>query len=365
MFQPIKYRQGLGRASDTDAYQYRFMHKGKIYTGSTGCFEFEPAKKWLLKYKTELSLNHVDLKATESKKKISDVLEEWSKYATDTKKNASYIKNLKQRVNDHLISVIGDKLIRQITDADLKKVAQEYLTKPNAKWKHLRRTASGCNNLFMHLSALLSYAKDEGYLAATPKIPWQEEQEKEKKIVTKDKLTEFMKAVDEENEDHFSIIMRFLLYSGLRESEARSIKWSQINLQDGTFRIGTVDNPQKNKKASILQLPASLIPLLKKEQQKKIQSIYVVGADTKEGFRSRNYLVTHLDKVSMKVLGFRLTTHRMRASFLTNCSTEGIDPFTLMEIARHSQVTTTQRYVVKNPDEQKRAVSIMERLSGE
>lgn len=357
----IHYKAGLGRINKDDPYTYRFMYKGKIYTGSTGVYNFEDAKKWLLKYKSDLSLNNIDLKADISKFKISDILSEWKIYAAKKRMTDKYINHVEQRVNDHVIPVIGDKLIRSLNTSDMKKIVATYLS---GTFHNKKRSENGVNNLLMHLASIITYAEEQEYLVKRPKFPYVEAQEKEKKFIPKDKIPEFLKAIDAEKEEHLSIMVRFCLLHGLRESEARSMKWSQINLENQTFKL----DKQKNKKfTGNIKLAASLLPIItnlkNKHDSNMIKSIFLFPANTKEGYRSRNYMVVLLNKVSNKVLGFKLSTHGLRRSFITNLSTSNVDTFTLMNLARHANITTTQKYVVAQEKKQQEAIEIMDQIA--
>ena len=360
-----KMINGLTRKDNKGPYTYQFNFKGKTYKGTTDCYDLESAKKWLLKYKTELSLNNIDLKANSSVMKISHVLKEWVKYAKVRKLSSLYIYNLVARINNHVIPIIGDKLVRQLNNADMKTIVSAYMDNERpGRWKHIKRTAGGCNNLLCHLSGLITFAEEQDYIVKRPKFPFLEEQEKEKKIIPSASLPAFFKALDDMKEAHFSLIVRFCILNGLRESEARSMKWSQIDLYNKTFKL----DKQKNKAFSGgLDLAPSMIPIIismkKKTEENNVQSLFLFPSDTKTGYRSRNYLVALLNKLTIQVMGYKMSTHALRRSFITNILIAGVDPFTVGTLARHKDPKTTRRYFVPQQEAKKAAIDLIDKLA--
>lgn len=344
--QTIHFSQGLGRLEDDGPYLFRFMFQGEIKRGSTGCFEFVSAKKWLLKYRSELSLNSIDLKEEKETKKLSEVLSEWIAWNTK-KKASSYISETKARLNLHVINVIGDKPLRLLTNSDLKQIVSKYMSK---------HEPSGANNLLLQLSSVLSFAREEGYSVPIIKMPRQKIQEKDRKYIPKDKIAEFLTAIDAENNLNLSILTRFMLLCGLRETEARTIKWSQIDFVSQTL----TKDKQKNKKVSIKPLPASIIPFLLKAQNIKVKTFRVCPGNDLEGCMSGTALKKHLAEVSLKVFGYKLASHSLRRSFITNLSLSGVSTFTLMSLADHADIKTTARYVQKSALAEREAVDLMD-----
>jgi site-specific recombinase XerD len=83
------------------------------------------------------------------------------------------------------------------------------------------------------------------------------------------------------------------------------------------------------------------------------------------GDDDRPFLATSLNHLHAKVraklgLPADCVLHSMRHSFLTRLGEQGVDAFTIMKIAGHASITTSQRYVHPSNDAMERALERLE-----
>ena len=72
-----------------------------------------------------------------------------------------------------------------------------------------------------------------------------------------------------------------------------------------------------------------------------------------------------VDKYSQAALGYHISPHKLRSGFISILYEEKHDVEYVRRVVGHSNVTTTQRYIVTNNDERKEAVDILGSLLNE
>lgn len=166
------------------------------------------------------------------------------------------------------------------------------------------------------------------------------------------------------------------LSTGLRIGEICALKWSDINVVDGTItvsrtieRIYIIEGEKKHTelvintpktKNSCREIPISkeLLAIIKPLKKVVNEDFYVLTNDERptEPRTYRNYynrLMTKLDIPKLKY-------HGLRHSFATRCIEAGCDYKTVSVLLGHSNISTTLNlYVHPNMEQKKRCISKM------
>lgn len=166
------------------------------------------------------------------------------------------------------------------------------------------------------------------------------------------------------------------LSTGLRIGEICALKWSDINVVDGTItvsrtieRIYIIEGEKKHTelvintpktKNSCREIPISkeLLAIIKPLKKVVNEDFYVLTNDERptEPRTYRNYynkLMTKLDIPKLKY-------HGLRHSFATRCIEAGCDYKTASVLLGHSNISTTLNlYVHPNMEQKKRCISKM------
>ena len=166
------------------------------------------------------------------------------------------------------------------------------------------------------------------------------------------------------------------LSTGLRIGEICALKWSDINVVDGTItvsrtieRIYIIEGEKKHTelvintpktKNSCREIPISkeLLAIIKPLKKVVNEDLYVLTNDERptEPRTYRNYynrLMTKLDIPKLKY-------HGLRHSFATRCIEAGCDYKTVSVLLGHSNISTTLNlYVHPNMEQKKRCISKM------
>ncbi len=140
--------------------------------------------------------------------------------------------------------------------------------------------AKTVRNIHGTLTKALSVAVSVGYLRSNPadRVTLPRVDKKEIQPLTDDLVKEFLKVA---SEDEYEIILKVILFTGLRESEAMGLTWDCVDFKAGTLNIckqlqkrplaegGFVFTSLKNNKTRILRPAPFVMELLKRRQQEQ------------------------------------------------------------------------------------------------
>lgn len=137
--------------------------------------------------------------------------------------------------------------------------------------------------------------------------------------------------------------LHFVLFTGLRRSEASRLTWDDVDFQDKTFTIGDT----KNGQAHTLPLSDFLENLLQRRQEDS-ESTFVFPSRTQRG-----YLIeprTAIERVS-ELSGVDFTLHDLRRTFITTAEALDIPAYALKSLLNHKDPNdVTRGYIVSGVD---------------
>ena len=166
------------------------------------------------------------------------------------------------------------------------------------------------------------------------------------------------------------------LSTGLRIGEICALKWSDINVTDGTItvsrtieRIYIIEGEKKHTeliintpktKNSCREIPMSkeLLAMIKPLKKVVNEDFYVLTNDERptEPRTYRNYYNSLMAKLDIPKLKY----HGLRHSFATRCIEAGCDYKTVSVLLGHSNISTTLNlYVHPNMEQKKRCITRM------
>lgn len=151
-----------------------------------------------------------------------------------------------------------------------------------------------------------------------------------------------------------------MLDTGLRQGEALALDWDDVFLTPANkakFGYLRVREGGAKKRKRNLSLTSRVKAMLKQRK-----------GEATEGLVFGGILGTSLDHEHLKVrnllkLPKDFVMHGLRHTMLTRLGEAGADAFTIMKIAGHSSVTTSQRYVHPSPESLERAFERLEALN--
>lgn len=167
--------------------------------------------------------------------------------------------------------------------------------------------------------------------------------------VPKEGLASWLAAVDAEPNPDIRLLFKLMLMTGLRSKEARSLKWSQVDLENGAITIGC--DQAKNHQEVVLPINTWLVAQLKTKRQ--TGEIYVfVNRNTDSGY-VRN-LKRPIERIT-RLSGLNFSPHDLRRSFATYLDTTGAPFGVIKQLLNHKATSdVTERYIQKRALEELR-----------
>ena len=158
--------------------------------------------------------------------------------------------------------------------------------------------------------------------------------------------------------------MAFSFFAGLRAIEIASLKISNVFGSDNTVNDTIVLSAEQTKgnRSNVLHIGKKL--------QREIQSFVAQHPHTTKNRESRLLRTQRGEFSSQSIQNlFRhlyqlaniahASSHSGRRTFITNLSEKGISTRVIQELARHSSMVTTQRYIDVSQDKLKNAVNMI------
>lgn len=141
---------------------------------------------------------------------------------------------------------------------------------------------------------------------------------------------DIIKAVELEPRKDIKLAIMMMASMGLRVSEARTLKYEDINLSTAQAIV-----MGKGRKERCIYFPSYIIEMIK-TTCKKEGNIF-------EGWEDREF--RYAIYAAFKRIGVKTSPHQLRHSFATRAINEGIRLDVLREILGHSSIATTQIYL--------------------
>jgi len=202
------------------------------------------------------------------------------------------------------------------------KTLNEYLATLSAFWTWLRKQGRVSTNPF----ELVERTDTRG-------------KERVKRRALSDK--ESVRLLEVAGENQLAYVLP--LYTGLRRTEVRTLRWSNLVLGEsgGLLHIHAAVN--KNRKEQTLPLHPELVKALRQHKPADANAhdlVLVNGVPKMKAVRA------DLAKAGIPFLdgrGWRVDYHALRTTFITRLSTMKVHPRLAMELARHSDLRLTMR----------------------
>ena len=227
------------------------------------------------------------------------------------------------------------------------------------QWRLTQVSATRVNASLRTLRRALRMAEEWKYIDRAPKIKLLPG-ERQREFVVKEELLRKMLA-HEKCSDFLKVFLPFLIDTGLRISEALALTWDHVGLepkQDASLGWVYVAKGKSKKAKRHVPLTERAHGILR-ELKEETKSDYVFpAADDKQ-------LSRHWPSEQFRILRDEMNLpddcviHSMRHTFCTRLGESNCDAFTIMNLAGHSSITISQRYVHPTPERMENAISRM------
>ncbi|HWD37797.1 MAG TPA: site-specific integrase [Fimbriimonas sp.] len=205
------------------------------------------------------------------------------------------------------------------------------------------------NRAHSFLSAILGLAVEAGYLKANPLkgIKLAEVEERENRTLSPEEALLLLNP-----QTRVDAMMLVAMHTGMRNSELRRLEWRHIG--DDTIKIpGT--KSQKSK--AVLPLTPEALAAITAQPKR---SIFVFTEDDGGPVRPRRFADDIQERKAALGLPKETRLHDLRGSYISLLIENGVDPKTVMELARHADLRTTMKMYARSREQvQKQAVETL------
>lgn len=210
-----------------------------------------------------------------------------------------------------------------------------------------------------HLKAALRWAASKDFISAAPTIDMPSVETSEVmrgRPINEKEFAHLLRTVRQVVKGRQAKVVRNILRSmywgSLRAGETLALHWT-----DGGFRVDMSgrrpvfrikSSAEKGKKSRVLPIAPEFARLLERFPTKKGSVFVVKGTDGRPmGISRLSRVISNIGKKSKIETepGRFVTAHDLRRSFGTRWARE-VKPLVLMQLMRHSSITTTQKYYV-------------------
>lgn len=163
--------------------------------------------------------------------------------------------------------------------------------------------------------------------------------------LTREQFSQFLnyvKKLDENKPQELKRKIAFLLFigSGARNSEVRNIRLQDVDYDHKRIILKhTKTHDQRH-----IFLDKKTILLLQKHIAINNPTTYIIQNETTKGVMSRTMVQKYFLEATSE-LGFHVCTHILRATFITMMIEDGTSLGSVMKLAGHKHLTTTERYL--------------------
>jgi len=298
-------------------FHFRFQFHGRLKTGSTGCRDLRSAQAYLLKYRSTLALEAVDLRSTPR--------------ATFQEAFNLYIKIQTPRLVPKTIYLLNSNMEHHwshFRDAPLKDM-QTHLDELFPSLKQKMRPGSQ-RLVFARLRGVLELARKRGLHNTPLEYPVIDVARDPKQVLNDEELKVFFTHVDQFGNLQQQIMIRSLLFLCLRVSECQRLNWDDYDEETMTYRI---DERQKNGKISYLPVIPEMAEWFAKQRRRNGELM----CPGKWGPHTPRFTDIVIKKAS-NAMGLKvpMTHHRFRSSAATALLRKGVPLAVVARILRHS-----------------------------
>ena len=332
-------------------YMVKFMWRGQLIRKSTRATTKKAASRIQDKIRVELALGNWDVLEPKPTPTLAEFLRKDFLPFTESKcaQKPATVRYYAVGARSLLSSDLATMAINEITDQH----AGQYA----ARHGHLSPSTVNCG--LRTLRRALYLAAEWGKLNRKPKITLAKGERQRDRVLTDVEIELYLEACEQPWRDA-AIIM---LGTGMRPSEAFSLRWENI-LLNGTGGLLQITDGKSKAARRMLPLVPAVYSTLKARQNGGGGWVFpaATASGRLEGGSAKNYHARALATIKKAAAEKKIDNplkpfppYTMRHTALTRLADAGCDAFTLARIAGHSSITITQRYCHPQADAIERA----------
>jgi len=276
----------------------------------------------------------------------------WNEY-NDAHKDRACAKPDASYAN-HLLPELGEKTPSEIVTLDLERLRRN-LAKTKSPRTRKTLSAQTQKHVLALLKRMLRWAADMGYIDPPVhlkfRMPTVDNEKTE--FMTEDQLAAYLKALDEESDQHRAAFFRIALLTGIRRTALLNVQWSDVDLENGflTLRGATA----KNEKTQTIPLSPGAVEVLKGIVRTNAPYIWPgQNGGAREDMRRMGRRLR--DKAGLPA-DFR-PVHGLRHHFASHLASSGASLYEVGTLLTHGDISVTKRYAHLSDQALRRAASL-------
>lgn len=296
---------------------------------------------------------------------VKDLCALYLKEGCSTKKASTLVSD-KGRIARHIIPLLGEERVKDVTRADVERFLQSVAagkTSTDVKTgKYGRAIVRGGKGVATRTTGLLggifTFAISRGFRADNPAHGVKRYKDKKcERFLSMEELGHLGAALNEaesegENKEAVNAI-RLLMLTGCRKSEILTLRWQDVDFENGCLRL-----PESKTGAKIVPMGKAALDLL--ERKPRSEGSPYVFSGSKEGCHLVG-LTKIWERIRAKAKLPEVRIHDLRHSFASVGAAGGDSLLMIGALLGHKDAKTTARYAHLAPDPVK---GVADRIAG-
>lgn len=267
-------------------------------------------------------------------------------------KKASTLEIDKGRINRHIVPLLGRKLVKDLTPADVAKFIRDVTTGKTATVEKTdklrgkavveggRGTAARTAGLF---GGILSFALSEGVIASNPARGVKRPSDKKRtRRLTPDEYRSLGRAIAEAEESgeiwQNTTGIRLIALTGCRLQEIVGLEWSEVDAAGSCFRLA-------DSKEGASTRPVGCVAFVILDGVDRVKGARYVIPAARRGKGPFGGLNGAIERMTKRAGLEDVTAHTLRHSFASVAGDLGYSEPTIAAMLGHSSGSVTRRYV--------------------
>ena len=209
------------------------------------------------------------------------------------------------------------------------------------------------NRKLSALSAMTSTAYDLDLISSKPSIKSEKEPEGRQRFLTEAEEEAILGWLGERHPDLVDVV-KFLIDTGMRVSEAINLQWANLETDGLAFhdgRINLTSGQTKTSRSRTIPLTSAALAILMRRRD----------MDTPfAGIHYRRLALRFEQAAAALELGTDVVLHTCRHTFASRLVQRGVDLYVVAKLLGHSSIVTTQRYAHLHTANMDDAISVLQ-----
>lgn len=303
------------------------------------------------------------LSAFNENMRFTELAEEYFKIFAPNKLKPITAYNYQKMVDYHFINYFGNKKLKDISTGMLTDFFHTHTTK-DSEGNEKKLSPPNSKKLYTILQSIFSFAVTQNYIKETPCkgviLPSKDPTEdRKRKSLSEEELARFIPMFNEYSD--LNVIIKVLLYTGMRSGECLGLQWSDIDFQNNIINIQHtlsdvggrhfLTTPKTKNSKRYIAMSSAVSNILREHRKHQMELQLVLGdkfahpemvfTSSLGNYKDRSCLNTSFRRFLKGTEFDFLTLHSLRHCNATLLLNSGVDLKIVSEHLGHSDIGVT------------------------